>query len=80
VEYRPSLYTTIWTDDAYPRRVRALGRHEFDADYGRNSTTAWFGRITALRAGNYFACTRGVAQLYNGLVSSHSDCRRFRLR
>ena len=79
--YVPSFYASIWTNDAHPRRVRALGRHAVrSAERGESySYSAWF-NIAALRAGTYYACIRGVAQLDNGLASTHNSCRRFRLR
>jgi hypothetical protein len=82
--YVPSFYGSIWTDSNYPRRVRAVGRTQFNSsdERGQHYTGAyfWFGRISALRSGRYFACVRGVVQLDNGLASKHNSCRRFQLR
>ncbi len=82
--YVPSFYGSIWTGGEYPRRVRAIGRTQFSSSDERGEwyTGAyfWFGNISALRAGTYYACVRGVAQLDNSLASKHTSCRRFQLR
>ena len=81
VAYMPSFQAEVWTSGAYPRRVRALGRHEFSrSEYGHNRGYFYFNYITVLQPGTYYACIRGVAQLDNGLASKHTSCRRFRLR
>jgi hypothetical protein len=78
--YNPDFYASIWTYDPYnSRRVRALGRHNFNSEYGFNTGGFYFNYIDALRPGTYYACIRGVVQLDNGLVSKHTDCKKFQL-
>ena len=78
--YNPDFYASVWTSTAPHRRVRALGRHNINSEYGFNTASFHFNYINYLRAGTYYACIRGVVRLDSGAVSAHNSCHRFFLR